>query len=105
VTESDEIQNSELKSQKSDIRAATAKIARRSALYLGEKPKAHNSERAKQRERQQILKLFLVLQATGIVAGAVVASVARLDLLAGVGLGLGLGSVNFGVSLTLSSRD
>jgi hypothetical protein len=104
VTESDEIQNSELKSQKSDIRAATAKIVRRSALYLGEKPKAHNSERVKQRERH-LLKLFLVLQATGIVAGAVVASVARLDLLAGVGLGLGLGSINFGVSLTLSSRD
>ena len=84
---------------------AASKVVRRSVIYLAEKPKAHDPERVKQGERQQILKLFLVLQATGIVAGAAFASAARLDLLAGVGLGLGLGSINFGVSLTLCSRD
>jgi hypothetical protein len=88
VREPDETQSSEVKPNPSQRRYKGGDaVACRSALYLGEKPKAHNSERAKQRERQQILKLFLVLQATGIVAGAVVASAARLDLLAGVGLG------------------
>jgi hypothetical protein len=104
VTESDETQNSELKSQKSDIRAAAAKLIRRSALYLGGKQKVPEPEQVKQRERH-LLKLFLTLQVTGLITGAVLASAARFDLLAGIGLGLGMGSVNFGVSLTLSSRD
>jgi hypothetical protein len=33
-----------------------------------------------------------------------VAAAARLNLLIGVGLGFGIGSVNFGVSLTISSK-
>lgn len=58
-----------------------------------------------QRERQQILKLFLALQATGLVSGMAIASVARLDPLLSMSWGLGLGSVNFGVSLCLSSKQ
>jgi hypothetical protein len=61
--------------------------------------------KALKRERHHMLKLFLALQVTSIVTGAVFASAARLDLLAGVGLGLSIGSLNFGVSLTLSSSE
>ena len=104
MTESDETQGSELKPQKSDIRAAAAKLIRRSALYLGGKQKVPEPEQVKQRERH-LLKLFLALQVTGLVTGAVLASAARLDLFTGMGLGLGLSSVNFGVSLTLSSSE
>ena len=56
------------------------------------------------RERKNMLKLFVVLQIAGLVMGTAVAAAARLNLLAGVGLGFGIGSVNFGVSLTLSSK-
>jgi hypothetical protein len=55
-------------------------------------------------ERQNLLKLFFALQITSLVMGAAVASLARVDLLFGVGLGFGIGSVNFGVSLTMSSK-
>lgn len=57
-----------------------------------------------QRERRQILKLFFALQATGLISGIVIASAARLDPLLSMSWGLGLGSVNFGVSLCLSSK-
>ena len=97
--------NSEFKPKKSDVRGAAAQLIRRSALYWRGKQTEPNSSQAVRRERNHILKLFLALQVTGLITGAVLASAARLDLLAGMGLGLGMGSVNFGVSLTLSSRD
>ena len=108
----DEARRSEFKPKKMDMGAfavgapsvSAGKLARRSALYLGGKQKESDPNKSKQRERH-ILKLFLALQVTGLITGAVLASAARLDLLTGMGLGLGLGSVNFGVSLTLSSRD
>jgi hypothetical protein len=56
------------------------------------------------RERQNLLKLFFVLQIAGLVMGTAVAAAARLNLLTGIGLGFGIGSVNFGVSLTMSSK-
>ncbi len=56
------------------------------------------------RERKNMLKLFFVLQIAGLVMGTAVAAAARLNLLTGVGLGFGIGSVNFSVSLTLSSK-
>ena len=105
MTEADETQSSEMKPNPPQGRCkgsdATSKVVRRSVIYSGGKL----SSQAVQRERHHILKLFLGLQVTGLVTGAVVASAARLDLLAGVGLGLSMGSLNFGLSLTLSSRD
>ena len=110
MSEETEVQSVPLQSHQSlsadrqgDVGNAFTQIVHRSALYLGRKQKAPEPEQVKQQERNHILKLFLALQVTGLVTGAVLANAARFDLLAGMGLGLGMGSVNFGVSLTLSS--
>ena len=56
-------------------------------------------------ERSNILKLFLALHLAGILTGVALGALARSDLVKGAGFGVGISSVNFGVSLALSSKS
>ena len=56
-------------------------------------------------ERSNILKLFLALHLAGILTGVALGALAKSDLVKGAGFGVGISSVNFGVSLALSSKS
>ncbi|MEA5511838.1 hypothetical protein VB715_18870 [Crocosphaera sp. UHCC 0190] len=47
----------------------------------------------------------MALQVSGVIMGGGLSAIAKLDPLIGLGFGMGIGSVNFGVSVTVSSKS